>query len=153
MGLNQPEQTTVNTRKIMEYRSRMQIFLVMLKYFIPVGVVTAFFLGLALARFCVIWCSQFSGANLLMLFGLGALVISLVYIPIISYKKIASAIDKKTLISQTIGLTIVGYVIFFGIILSWLFIGGYKPEGWKPSLNEKILDFITTSESANTENN
>jgi hypothetical protein len=116
-----------------------------LKWFLPAGVIVAFFVGLGSAGFCLLFCSTTTIENIFIWLGLGSIGASLLYVPIISAKKISQATTRRSLVLETLGLTIIGYVIVLGITLAWLGISGHQPEGWQPSMNERMLGWIQTT--------
>lgn len=128
-----------------QYPSRFSIAITILKWFLPVGIIVAFLVGLGSAGFCLLFCSPTTIENIFIWLGIGSIVVALIYVPVISAKKIAQATTRKSLTLQTLGLTAIGYVIIFGITIAWLAISSHQPEGWQPSLNERMLGWIQTT--------
>jgi hypothetical protein len=116
-----------------------------LKWFLPAGIIVAFFVGIGSAGLCLLFCSPTTIETIFIWIALGCVVAALIYVPIISAKMISQATTKRGLVLQTLGLTIIGYGIVFGITLGWLSISSQNPNGWEPSLNERMLGWIETT--------
>ncbi len=125
-----------------QYASRFEVTVKILKWFFPPSIVVAFLVGLGSAGFCLLFCSPTTIENIFIWLGIGSVVAALIYVPIVSAKKISQATTKKSLVLETLGLIVIGYAIIFGITLGWLGISSHQPEGWKPSLNERMLGWI-----------
>jgi hypothetical protein len=122
--------------------SRWSILGSMLKWFVPLGIITAFFTGLGSASFCLLFCSTTGIEGLFIWLGIGSIILSLVVVPLVCIKKIFPANKTHSGIGHPALLVIIGYIIVFGITFAWAGIGGYKPQGWQASINEKMLDWI-----------
>jgi len=133
-------QTTNNVQS--RYTTRKQFYFAIFKWFVPAGIITGLLVGLGLAGFCILFCSPTPIENIFIILGLGSIPASLIYVPIISAKKIAQADSRRSLILQTIGLSLLGYLIIIAIVFPWLVVSNSKVEGWQPSINERMLNWI-----------
>jgi hypothetical protein len=113
----------------------------LLVWFIPIGIINAFFSGLALASLCFLFCTTTQIESIFILLGFGFTVLSLILVPVIVVKKIASR-DASLRRRSILFNILIGYFIVFAITMVWAQIGGSYPEGWKPSINERIVEWV-----------